>query len=79
MSRLIKDYVEVSDFRSLDSLIARLVEIRDSLPGTGEAEIRMRGDDVFGRHICVGYMRPLTAEEAACEGRYAGVGLRVAA
>ena len=79
MPRLIKDYVEVRDYGSLDSLIAKLVEIRDSLPGTGEAEIRMRGDDVFGRHICVGYLRPLTPDEAACEGRYAGVGLRKAA
>jgi hypothetical protein len=79
MSRLVKDYVEVSDFTSLDGLIARLCEIRDGLPNAGEAEIRMRGDDVFGRHLCVGFRRPLTPEEADCEGRYAGEGLRAAA
>ena len=50
-----------------------------TLPNAGEAEIRMRGDDVFGRHLCVGFRRPLTPEEADCEGRYAGEGLRAAA
>jgi hypothetical protein len=70
MSRMIKDYVEVGEHASLDALIARLTEIRDSLPASAEAQIRMRGDDVFGRHLCVAYLRPLTDEEAACEGRY---------
>ena len=72
MTRMVKDYLEVSGHSSLDTLIARLSEIRDSLPASAEAEISMRGDDVFGRHLCVAFMRPLTAEEAACEGRYAG-------
>jgi hypothetical protein len=71
MSRLIKDYVEIGEHASLDSLIARLTEVRDSLPTGAEAEIRMRGDDIFGRHLAIGFLRPLTAEEAACEGRYA--------
>jgi hypothetical protein len=71
MGRMIKDYVEVGDQASLDGLIARLGEIRDGLPPGAQAEIRMRGDDVFGRHLCVGFMRPLTDDEAACEGRYA--------
>ena len=74
MSRMIKDYVEIGDHASLDSLIGRLTEIRDSLPADAGAEIRMRGDDIFGRHLSVGYLRPLTAEEAACEGRYAQAG-----
>jgi hypothetical protein len=74
MSRMIKDYAEIGDHQSLDSLIERLSEIRDSLPSGTEAELRIRGDDVFGRHLCVGYLRPLTAEEAACEGRYAAPG-----
>ena len=74
MTRMIKDFVEIGDHLSLDSMIARLTEIRDSLPATAEAEIRIRGDDVFGRHLSVGFMRPLTAEEAACEGRYTGAG-----
>lgn len=82
MRRIIKDYVEISDHQSLDSLIERLTEIRDSLPPAAEAELRIRGDDVFGRHLSIGFLRPLTAEEAACEGRYsraAGAKLRRAA
>jgi hypothetical protein len=70
MTRTIKDYVEIGEFTSLDALIERLSELRDSLPAGAEAELRIRGDHVFGRHMCIGYMRPLTAEEAACEGRY---------
>lgn len=73
MSRMIKDYVEIGDHASLDALIERLTAIRDGLPAGTEAELKLRGDDVFGRHLCVGFLRPLTAEEAACEGRYAGV------
>jgi hypothetical protein len=72
MSRMIKDYVEIGDHASLDSLIERLTEIRDGLHPSAEAELRMRGDDVFGRQLCISYLRPLTDEEAACEGRYCG-------
>jgi hypothetical protein len=75
MNRLIKDYVEIGDHASLDDLIAKLNALRDSLPASAEAELRIRGDDVFGRHLCVGFLRPLTEEEAACEGRYADAGL----
>jgi len=71
MSRLVKDYVEIGDFTSLDTLIARLNELRDSLPAKSEAEIRLRGDDVFGRHLSIAFLRPQTAEEAECEARYA--------
>lgn len=71
MSRLIKDYVEISDYASLDSLIEQLSELRDRLPDPAEAELRMRGDDIFGRHLCIGFLRPQTAEEAECEARYA--------
>ena len=74
MSRLIKDYVEIADHVSLDDLIARLTALRDSLPASADAKLKIRGDDVFGRHLCIGFMRPLTDEEAACEGRYAPVG-----
>ena len=72
MSRLIKDYIEIGEHASLDDLIARLTELREALPDAAAAELRIRGDDVFGRHLCVGFLRPLTEEEAACEGRYAG-------
>jgi hypothetical protein len=68
---MIKDYVEIDNHASLDDLIRRLTEIRDGLPVGTEAELKLRGDDVFGRHLCIGFLRPLTADEAACEGRYA--------
>jgi len=71
MSRLVKDYLEIGDFTSLDALIERLIQLRDALPEGAEAEIRMRGDDVFGRHLCIGFLRPQTDEEAECEARYA--------
>ena len=71
MSRRVKEFVQVDDLTSLDALIARLSEIRDNMPDAAEAELRMRGDDIFGRHLCISYMRPQTPEEAACEGRYA--------
>lgn len=74
MSRMIKDYVEIDDHVSLDRLIEQLSELRDSLPEGAEAELRMRGDDIFGRHFCIGFFRPQTAEEAACEARYSGDG-----
>jgi hypothetical protein len=73
---MIKDYVEIGDFSSLDDAIARLSAVRDSLPPEAEAEIRIRGDEVFGRHLCVAFLRPLNAEEAACEGRYTERGRR---
>jgi hypothetical protein len=71
MSKQVKDFVEIGDHSSLDELIARLVEVRATLPNAATAEVRMRGDDVFGRHLCVSFFRPQTAEEAECDARYA--------
>ena len=71
MSKLVKDFIEVKDQNSLDALIARLIEVRDALPVAGEAQVKMRGDDVFGRHLCVSFMRPQTVAEAECDARYA--------
>jgi hypothetical protein len=83
MTRLIKDYVRVNEFTSLDELIARLTELRDGLVPEATAELRIRGDDNFGRHLAVTFMRPLTAQEADCESRYThlidGDGTRAAA
>ena len=70
MSRLIKDYVELDNHLSLDAMISRLTELRESLPDEANPELVMRGDDVFGRHLAISFSRPLTAEEAAVEGRY---------
>jgi hypothetical protein len=71
MSRRVKEYVRIDDLTSLDALIARLTEIRDNLPAAAEAKLKMRGDDNFGRHLSVSYMRPQSLDEAACEARYA--------
>ena len=76
MKRQIREYVEVDSHRSLDEVIDELIRVRDALPEGSDAEVRMRGDDFFGRHLCVSYLRNLTAEEAHCEARYAHAGLR---
>jgi len=71
MSRRVKDFVDVSDQLSLDDLIARLKEIRDDLPADAEAELQLRGDEVFGHRITISYLRAQTDEEAEIEKRYA--------
>jgi hypothetical protein len=71
MSRRVKEFINIDDHVSLDELIGKLVEIRDILPDESEAELRLRGDEVFGRKITVAYLRPLTEDEAAIEERYA--------
>ena len=71
MSRRVREFVDVEDHVSLDDLIAKLAHIRDGLPSNSEAELRLRGDDVFGHRITVSYLRKQTKEEAQCEKRYA--------
>ena len=71
MSKLVKDFIAIKDCGSLDALIERLVEIRDSLPAEAQPQVRMQGDDVFGRKLSIAYLRPQTAEEAECDARYA--------
>lgn len=71
MSRRVKEFIEIEDHSSLDELIAKLSEVRDDLPANSEAELRLRGDDVFGRKLSISYFRDQTAEEADCEARYA--------
>jgi hypothetical protein len=75
MARRVKDFVEIGDYTSLDQLINTLTAIRDSLPEDAQAELRMRGDDVFGRRLAISYFRDLTAQEAEREARYSGNGL----
>ncbi len=72
MGRRVKDFIEISDYTSLDSLINTLVAIRDNLPEDAEPELKLLGDDVFGRRLTISYMRELTAEEAECDARYTG-------
>jgi hypothetical protein len=71
MSRRVKDYVDVEDHVSIDDLIRKLSEIRDSLPEDANPEMRLRGDEVFGRRITIAYFRSQTEEEAELEKRYA--------
>ncbi len=71
MSRMVKEFIEVRDCTSLDALIENLIAVRDSLPSPTEAEVKMRGDDIFGRQLSISYFRPQTAEEAECDARYA--------
>lgn len=71
MSRRVKDFIEIRDYTSLDALIEKLIEVRESLPAAAEAEVKMRGDDVFGRQLSISFFREQTAEEAECDARYA--------
>jgi hypothetical protein len=71
MSRRVKEFVEIADQLLIDDLIERLSEIRDGLPDGADAELRLRGDEVFGRRITITYFRDQTKEEAEVEKRYA--------
>lgn len=71
MNRRVKDFVEIKDHVSLDQLIEKLIAVRDSLGDGAQAEVKLRGDDVFGRQLCVSYFREQTVEEAECDARYA--------
>jgi hypothetical protein len=71
MSRRVKEFVDISDHVSLDDLIQKLIEVRDSLPEEPEAELRLRGDEIFGHRITISYLRAQTDEEAELERRYA--------
>jgi len=71
MRRRVKEILDIGDHESLDELIQKLTEVRDSLPPECGAELRLRGDEIFGRRITISYFREQTAEEAECEKRYA--------
>jgi hypothetical protein len=73
VTRRVKEFIEIGDFASLDELIGKLEVIRASLPGFAEAELRMKGDDVFGRKLTISYMREQTSDEAEYDERYAEV------
>jgi len=70
MRTRVKDFIEISDHTSLDRLINTLVSIRDSLPPEAEPELKLRGDDVFGRRLSISYSRELTDREAELEAKY---------
>jgi len=70
MSRRVKEFVDIADQLSLDELIEKLAELRAGLPKDCDAELRLRGDDIFGHRLTISYFRDQTAEEAECEKRY---------
>jgi hypothetical protein len=68
--RRVKDFIDISEFTSLEDLIRYLETIRDNLPAEHEAELKIRGDDVFGRRLTITYFRELTPEELELDARY---------
>jgi hypothetical protein len=68
--RRVKDFIDISEYTSLDDLIRYLETIRDNLPPEHQAELKIRGDEVFGRRLTISYFREQTAEEAEIEARY---------
>jgi hypothetical protein len=71
MKRRVKEFVEITDHVSIDDLIQKLAEVRDSLPEGSEPELRLRGDEIFGHRITISYFREQTDEEAEVDKRYA--------
>lgn len=71
MPRRVKDFIDISEYTSLDDLIRYLETIRDNLPRDHEAELKIRGDEVFGRRLTITYFRELTPEEIDLEAKYA--------
>lgn len=71
MTRRVKEFVQIDKLSTLDELIEALAAARAALPDDAQAELSLRGCDVFGRHISISYMRPQTAEEEECDARYA--------
>lgn len=69
--RRVKDFIDISEYTSLDDLIRYLETIRDNLPPEHEAELKIRGDDVFGRRLQITYFRDQTPDEAEMEAKYA--------
>jgi hypothetical protein len=61
---MVREFVEVTGNTSIEDLIARLASIKAEMPDdAGEEQVQVRGDEVFGHHILVTYLRPETAEE----------------
>jgi hypothetical protein len=68
--RRVKDFIDISEYTSLDDLIRYLETIRDNLPPEHQAELKIRGDEVFGRRLTITYFREQTADEAELETKY---------
>ncbi len=70
MPRRVKDFIDISEYTSLDDLIRYLETIRDNLPSDHQAELKIRGDEVFGRRLTITYFREQTPDEAELESKY---------
>ena len=70
MPRRVKDFIDISEYTSLNDLIRYLETIRDNLPPEHQAELKIRGDEVFGRRLTITYFREQTAEEMEIESKY---------
>jgi hypothetical protein len=68
--RRVKDFIDISEYTSLDDLIRYLETIRDNLPPEHQAELKIRGDEVFGRRLTITYFREQTPEELEIESKY---------
>ena len=70
MPRRVKDFIDISEYTSLDDLIRYLETIRDNLPPEHQAEMKIRGDEVFGRRLTITYFREQTSDEVELENKY---------
>lgn len=70
MPRRVKDFIDISEYTSLDDLIRYLATIRDNLPEGCDAEMKIRGDEVFGKRLTIQYFREQTADEVELESKY---------
>ncbi len=65
---MVREYVELIGCGTIEAVIASLQAVKDELPpGCSGIEVRLRGDDVFGRHILLTYSRPETEAELEAE------------
>ena len=72
MAKLVREFVNLSGHQPLGELIDALVALRKTLPADCDADVRMQGDDVFGRRLSISFLRPQTEDEVACDERYQG-------
>ena len=74
MPRRVKDFIDISEYTSLDDLIRYLETIRDNLPPDHQAELKIRGDEIFGRRLTITYFREQTPDEIELESKYSAGG-----
>jgi len=70
--RRVKDFIDISEYTSLEDLIRYLETIRDNLPADHQAELKIRGDEIFGRRLTITYFREQTPDEVELESKYSG-------